>query len=240
MAKKLDNITPETNGENTASVEESVAKIISMIGIEREDAAFYLGTLLSTENQPVLLVDNTMEQRLFRIASDEKKDVAYIRNMTFIHHAVCSDNLLKTFKYIIVLHGSAIDKLWWDNSFYHLVITDFDRFHLEDLADSVTANEIDLSRIVLMIANRYTTKINEKMIAKALNLPKDVLEEFFEIQPEPEVEAARIALQYNGMAKMSALPKYLKQPLYRIYLAVAQPKKAPNINNLFKDVTFIE
>lgn len=215
-------------------------KIISLIGIEREDVAFYLGTLLSAENKPVLFVDNTREQRLFRIAGNDTENVAYIRNMTFIHNAVCTDNLLNNFKYIIVLHGEEIDKLWWDNSFYHLVLTDFDRFHLEDLAASIERNEIDMSHIVLMIANRYTTKVNEKIITQTLHLPKDVLEEFFELQPEPDVESARISLQYNNMAKMSALPKYVKQPLFRIFCAVTQPPKTPNMNNLFKDVTFME
>jgi hypothetical protein len=212
--------------------ENTVGKIISIAGIRRGDIVLYLASLIAAKNEPVLVVDNSTQHAVFRFASgSESGDEAYLENISFIYDAVFDEKLTEHFPYIIVYHEMNVNREWWDESDSRIMVTDFDKFNLDDIHEAT--KDMVLDDLILMVTNRFSGKINEKYVAATLHLPRAALEDVLEIQPEPEIESARIALQYNRMTNLTKLPKSLKMTLFNLYMRVMQPDGKVKMNSLF-------
>ena len=76
-------------------------KIISFAGVKREDVVYYISKLLATFDEPVLVVDNSEQQGVFKsVHHKDENDEIYVKNIAF--HCVGGSKTLLSGK---VLHS---------------------------------------------------------------------------------------------------------------------------------------
>lgn len=207
-------------------------KIISFAGVKREDVVYYISKLLATFDEPVLVVDNSEQQGVFRSVHHRDEDgEIYVKNIAFIHNIAYSERMVDVFQYTIVYHGMEIDQTWWDHSDERFLFTNYDRFDVDDIRDML--RNVDIGYMGLIFTDKVTDKITERYLVEKLELPKGVLDDAIEIPREDSIEAARIAFQYNKIGKVNRLPQAMKRPLTTIFNRIAPEDKKRKMDKVF-------
>lgn len=191
-------------------------RIISFAGVKREDLVYYVAKILATCDMPVLVVDNSYQNALFRsVWVGEGDPDVYVRNMTFIRNAEYNEHLVEYFEYTIVYHGDTINTEWWDASEDRYIIANFERFDMEDMAKDIKKH--DMTGINVVLTERHSEKVKDRAVLTGLGIAPDTVKNAFEIPPEEEIERMRISLQYNGVVRLNKLSQSMKKVVWGIY-----------------------
>lgn len=206
--------------------------IISIAGIKRGDLVYYLARMLASFGEPVLCVDNSTQNGVFRsVSRDNASRDAYVKNITFIRNAAFNAKVVRHFRYVIVYHEMSINQKWWEESSKHYVITNFDRFDIDNVRDLL--NGVELSTTGLIITNRWLNQISDRYVYEKLGFSANIVDAIFEVPNEEAVEAARISFQYNRISSMKTLPSSLKKMLFSWLKNVTDIDAKTKMNTIF-------
>ncbi len=208
-------------------------KIISFAGVKREDLIYYLSKLLATCNQPILVVDNSYQNTLFRCVwvNEEDPDV-YVRNIAFIRNAKYDKDLTEPFEYTIVFHGERINKEWWDASEDKFLILNFDKFDNEDMRESIRKNVE--GQVNIIFTERYSDKVKDSSIVESFGISLEDVPYAYEIPVDEEIERMRLALQYNALVRVEKVAPPMKKVLWNLYKLISNADKKQKQQNIFK------
>lgn len=209
-------------------------KIISFAGVKREDLIYYVAKMLATCDMPVLVVDNSYQNALFRsVWVGEGSPDAYVRNITFIKNALYDEQLIADYEWVIVYHGDMINSDWWNVSDDRYLIVNFERFDMEDMAKTIKPNTME--NINVVFTARYSNKVPDKAILTGMGIAPDIVQNAFEITTEEDIERMRISLQYNGIVRLNRLPASMKKVIWGIYkLAMQERANKQKMNDVIK------
>lgn len=200
-------------------------KIISIVGVDCCEVAYFMGRLLAVSDLPVLVIDNSRENSLFgSLWKTDSRDIVY-RNITFTENIAYVPGVFDSFAYIVVYHGIEATREWWYASHSRIVVTDFDKYHSSALADSL--KKLDKVNLSLIFKDRYSTKIKDMDLVKTLGLDTNKILYSFEFPVSEEDKARQIEFQYNGVQKLNAMSKGYISVIGNIYMnATGQDKKS--------------
>lgn len=226
--KKTDGLIP------VEEEKKEIRKIVSIAGPRADELVYITAKLLGHGTLPILIVDNTPDHILFRAVGHEKEeDAVYEKNLTVVKNAAFTDRLLESFNFVVVYHGIYPDKTWWDHSDLMFIITDFERFPMEDLGQRLRG--MTLNNVGLILKGRYLEKIHDTLIPEVLGLPEEALEIAEEIPADERAEAVRLMFQYDGTLKLQTLPKEIKEAAYAMYKLTAEPDKKEKMASVFSE-----
>ena len=207
-------------------------KIISFAGVKRGDVVYYIAKLLATFDEPVLVVDNSDQHDTFRSVHHKGDiDEAYVRNITFVRDIAFSERMISAFNYVVVYHGMDIEPTWWNNSDDRFIVTNYDRFDIDDIRDAMA--HVAPEPIGLIFTDKVSGKITERFIVEMLNLPEEVIEHAIEIPRDDAIEAAKLSLQHDRIYKVAKLPSTMKKALTDIFDRITPEDKKRKMDKLF-------
>ncbi len=207
-------------------------KIISFAGVKRGDVVYYIAKLLATFDEPVLVVDNSEQHDAFRSVHHKgDRDEAYVKNITFVHDIAFSERMTSAFNYTVVYHGMDIEPTWWHNSDDRFIVTNYDRFDINDIRDSIA--RLEPETVGLIFTDKVSSKITEHYIVEVLNLPEEVIENAIEIPRDDSIEAAKQSLQHDKIYKVAKLPGTMKKALTDIFERVVPEDKKRKMDKVF-------
>lgn len=146
--------------------------MVSIAGCGNFGFAYYASKLFAKLGYMVMAIDNTSGHEMFRVMSkDEDVNVAESENLVCLCDTAFSPEPFSACDYVVVWHGMDIDEKIWNMSDLRVVITDYDPFHVEELAAMLADVRNEVHTVFI---NKSTGKIKEKDISKKLGITKDV------------------------------------------------------------------
>lgn len=215
---------------------QTAKKVISFAGTKRGDIVYYTAKTLAVCNEPVLVIDNSRQHDVFNALRHPREDArdVIIRNITYVRDADFSPAVLNDFQYIVVYHGTNVSLQWWQNSDIRFVTTDFDKFNIEEAGKAFKDADADLSNVIPVFFNRFSTKIKDKTVLDTLGIEPKEDAVAFELEADESSNANWTAFQYNGSQKLTKLSRQMGKVVYSIYTAIVGKKDRLAMQKLFK------
>ena len=194
-------------------------RIVSIAGTHVGDFAFYLAKLMAASDEPVLIADLSEQHEIYNtVGRGPEQKTGYLRNITIVADVVYDKEVFDRFSGIVVYHGSAADKAWWDASDVQFVISNYDRYDVADLARGL--NGLDLSKVRMVFKQRFTKKIKDIDVIDMLGIDPKNTKDMLEIPFDELSEAIHLAWEYNGNQRVADLPKSDLEFLMEMYEAI--------------------
>ena len=205
-------------------------KVISFIGLEREDIPYYLMKGLTEKGKNVLMVDNTTELKLYNCMPklDENTESVERDHMILITNRKFSDDCYEKFDVVIVMHGLEPDEEILEHSDMVVFVTSFMYTDLLKLQRHMDAAEVlakapKKSRISYLYIDKASGKISVNTIRKMLGLAQ-VPDEYTIPVNENDV-AMRHNLQYNGDQGLKGLSSEMRYFVKMMIVEMEKKKK---------------
>lgn len=193
-------------------------KIISITGNECGIDAYFLGRMLATKDEAVLIIDNSEYHDLYdSIWKAEVRDIAY-RNIVIAKNTAYTADTFDAFAYVIIYHGMVTDANWWYASTDRIVITDFSKPHIRMLHQYV--GSFDPMDVTVIFRNRISGKIKDVDVVRTVGIDRTHIMYSFEIPFSEEDEARILEFQYNGTQKLGAMSKGYASTLGDLYFSI--------------------
>ena len=205
-------------------------KIISITGNECGAVAYFLGRMLATSDEAVLIIDNSEYHDLYdSIWKAEIRDIAY-RNIVIAKNTAYTNNVFDAFAYIVVYHGMVTDAKWWYASTDRIIITDFSKPHIRMLHQYV--GSLDPMDVTVTFTDRVSGKSKDVDVVRSIGIERDRIMYSFEI-PFSEDDRARIQeFQYNGVQKLGSMSKGYVSTLGDLYFSIVGKDTGTKLNKL--------
>lgn len=219
-------------------MEQIARKVISFAGTKRGDIVYYTTKALASCNEPVLVIDNSRQHDLFGsicVPDNKIRDIT-VRNITYVKDADFSANVMNDFRYIVIYHGTRISQQWWNNSDIRFIMTNFDRFDVEEIGNAFRMANIDPSGAIPVFFDRRSSKIKDLTILQTIGIDKKdaKTDVFLELEPDESSAANWIAFQYNGSQKLSKLSKQMQKVIYGLYSAIVNKNERMTMAKMIK------
>lgn len=183
-------------------------KLISFIGIERADFAYYVAAMLKALKSTVLVIDNSISGDLFYSVTrnnEEAKDCNVIEyeNIAFIRGLSYNEETLDKFDYVVCYNGWApLDGTVFASNYvfvmpdYHLDSLDLAKNAIAELSTAFEDDEDDTNRIFIIMRDLVSEKITDMSVASYVETNVEKI--IGHITIDPIDHARQIAFEYNG------------------------------------------
>ncbi len=208
--------------------------VISIVGVNHGDIAYYLSKLLGTCNEPVLCLDMSRYGEIFNtIKKLEGANEVYVKNLTYAYNTkYVEKGVYDKFRYIVIYHGHDIDAEWFNNSGHKIIISDFDKYHIARLKEEL--EKVEKKELYLALTDHYSKKVSVDKLIQLLGIEKEEILDSFEIPYEFEDKATFISWMHNGAQKISGLTKDMRAELKNIYFTVVGKEGKANFSKIVK------
>lgn len=177
-----------------------MSKRIVYTGLERCDFIYQLAKIISLKG-PVLLVDNSRTQDLFRIIGKESDDEIIERhNMHITRDLDIEQSNTSDYDFVIIYAGLDADKSYYSDDTLALVMPDYTDLCLRAVEKALPSGDTDA---VYIMRDFCTKKVTEKGIAQRFGIPRNVIEG--KIPFSLGDIAAYTAFTHNGTQNIRAL-----------------------------------
>ena len=198
-------------------------KMISVVGKEIGDLAYFLCKTMEEKKFRVLCIDNSCSHDLFSALkkADEEADyvehgqTVYMRNKTIDEEY--GTGAFEKFDVVIVNHGLNIDYELVDMSDFTILQTDYvpaNIAYINDYIDTGYLNQLDKEKFAVVFRDRPSAKVTELYVLKQLGI--DGLELEFVVNYDEANYNAYINFCYNGIQAVKGITSEYKHVLTEI------------------------
>ncbi len=195
-------------------------KIISLVGDKCGEIAYFLAKLLSTDGEPVLCNDISEDNELFdSLERLEGMKEVNIRNITFVKNIEFNSEVTDMFKYTVVYHGRRPYGSWYEVSDQRFIKITPEPYVNKLLAHDL--KELPHDNLTVFFTDRFTEKVKDEYLLEEAGFTHEEIElladSMLELPFDMDDKAMRYNFLYNGIQKVSAATKEMKNFLEAMY-----------------------
>lgn len=194
-----------------------MSKTISICGVERGDAAYYLAVILSKatpQGNTVLVIDNSYIHDIYAAITDDDltKKFAVKQNITYMKNVLFNKDYEGFFDYVVIWHGNNINEDILKNSDYIYVMPDYTKASLSTIKNKIS--DLSIASIITLRDSVFSNKLSEKRIADYLGIKEEQIK--FTLVYDNKDYENYLAFLYNGRQTFGNLT-----PIYNEFLVAA-------------------
>ena len=183
-------------------------KLISFIGQEKADFAYYISVILKRENKAILVIDNSENGDLYSsvVRNDEEfmqERICELENIVFARQIKYNAETFEKFDYVICYTGyAAPDETVMESDILY-IMPDYSIQSLNKVREQLEQIDITPSTQYVIMRDFVSDKITDKSVANYLGVEEDEIVGHIEL--EPSDAAKYISFNYNGRQSISGL-----------------------------------
>lgn len=185
-------------------------KLISFIGQEKADFAYYISVILKRENKAILVIDNSENGDLYSsvVRNDEEfmqERICELENIVFARQIRYNAETFEKFDYVICYTGyAAPDEIVLESDILY-IMPDYSIQSLNKVREHLEQIEITPTGPIQSVIMRdfVTDKITDKSVAHYLGINEEQITGHIEL--EPGDAAKYISFNYNGRQSINGL-----------------------------------
>lgn len=193
--------------------DEHDTKLISLMGVEDCDIAYYMARALNAVGHRVLVVDNTGSAELFEsIRKPDDEEMAQTGELYYIRHKAYSENFFALYDYVLICHGYRINAELNEKSDIRFITTDYRPQITGRICKELQRQDDNLAYYVIC-RNKVFSKISERIILEELQLLEKDVKETYQLSYSDQDYACYIGLLRNGAASIRSTSAEMKDLL---------------------------
>ncbi len=192
--------------------------ILSIIGVEKGDFAYYLASILNSMGKSVMVIDNSYMSDLYdclkRPDDTDDSEVVQQGDVTFLKKRDISPKVSEKYDFVIVNHGMQIYGHIMKLSDYITIVSNFEPRYKKNIINRLKGLEATAD---LVLRDKLNGKISEEKILNDFSSNTSInVEDVYSFPYEEKDASLGQALAVNGHQKYTALSKEYRRVLSKI------------------------